>query len=150
MGEAFKALRRLEDGDVLLKLKLPRGHKAMFAMMLLFICILAGASGQICWKHAMNNRDEIKDIHSLFNAKTILGILTDKYIIAGLMLYCFALIFWLGAMSTLDISFMYPMLSLAYVITAVLAFTFLGEDIALVRWAGIALIVVGCMLITRS
>lgn len=130
--------------------KLWRGQKAMFAMMLLFICILAGASGQICWKHAMNNREEIRDINSLFNAKTIIGIITDKYIIAGLMFYGFALIFWLGAMSTLEISFMYPMLSLGYVIVAVMAFIFLGENIALARWAGIALIVVGSILITRG
>lgn len=130
--------------------KLWRGQKAMFAMMLLFICILAGASGQICWKHAMNNREEIRDINSLFNAKTIFGIITDKYIIAGLMFYGFALIFWLGAMSTLEISFMYPMLSLGYVIVAVLAFIFLGENISLARWAGIALIVVGSILITRG
>ena len=122
----------------------------MFAMMLLFVCILAGASGQICWKHAMNNREEIRDINSLFNAKTIFGIITDKYIIAGLMFYGFALIFWLGAMSTLEISFMYPMLSLGYVIVAVLAFIFLGENISLARWAGIALIVVGSILIARS
>ena len=122
----------------------------MFAMMLLFVCILAGASGQICWKHAMNNREEIRDINSLFNAKTILGIITDKYIIAGLMFYGFALIFWLGAMSTLEISFMYPMLSLGYVIVAAMAFIFLGENISLARWAGIALIVVGSILIARS
>lgn len=122
----------------------------MFAMMLLFICILAGASGQICWKHAMNNREEIRDINSLFNAKTIFGIITDKYIIAGLMFYGFALIFWLGAMSTLEISFMYPMLSLGYVIVAVMAFIFLWENISLARWAGIALIVVGSILIARS
>jgi len=131
-------------------LKLWRGQKAMFAMMLLFICILAGASGQICWKHAMNNREEIRDINSLFNAKTVFGIFTDKYIISGLIFYGFALIFWLGAMSTLDISLMYPMLSLAYVIVAVMAYLFLGENIALVRWVGITLILVGSVLITRG
>ena len=119
-------------------------------MMLLFICILAGASGQICWKHAMNNREEIRDINSLFNAKTVFGIFTDKYIISGLIFYGFALIFWLGAMSTLDISLMYPMLSLAYVIVAVMAYLFLGENIALVRWVGITLILVGSVLITRG
>lgn len=125
-------------------------RKVMFAMALLLICILVGASGQICWKHAMNNREKISDINTLLQPRTIFSIITDKFIIAGLMLYGFAFILWLGAMSTLDISFMYPMLSLAYVLTAGLAFIFLGEYISLVRWVGILLIVAGCMLITRS
>lgn len=147
MIEAFKALE-IMDGEVLLKL--PRGRKAMFAMTLLFVCILAGASAQICLKHAMNNKEEINDISGLLNIKTIYNIITDKYAIAALMLYGFAFIFWLGALSTLEVSFMYPMLSLAYLLTAVMAFIFLGENIALIRWAGIALIVVGCFLITKS
>lgn len=125
-------------------------RKAMFAMVLLLICIFAGALGQISWKYSMNNRGQINDFGSLLQPNTIYSILTDKYIIVGLLLYVLAFLLWLGAMSTLDISFMYPMLSLAYVLTALSAFVFLGEHISLTRWMGIILIVVGCILIARS
>jgi drug/metabolite transporter (DMT)-like permease len=57
---------------------------------------------------------------------------------------------WLGALSTLDVSFMYPLLSLAYVVTAVFAIIYLGEIVTLSRWAGISLVVIGCVLIARS
>ena len=127
-----------------------RERKIMFALTLVLICVFAGAMGQICWKHGMTSMDKINEIDDLLQLETIFNIFTNKYIILGLVLYGSAFILWLGAMSTLDISFMYPMLSLAYVITAILAFVFIGENITMVRWAGIALVVAGCFLIARS
>ncbi|MEA1907777.1 MAG: EamA family transporter, partial [Euryarchaeota archaeon] len=54
------------------------------------------------------------------------------------------------ALSTPDVSFVYPLLSLGYVITAILAFVFLKETITMERWCGIFLVVVGCCLIIRT
>lgn len=127
-----------------------RERKIMFALTLVLICVFAGAMGQICWKHGMTSVDKINEIDDLLQLETIFNIFTNKYIVLGLVLYGSAFVLWLGAMSTLDISFMYPMLSLAYVITAILAFVFIGENITMVRWAGIALVVAGCFLIARS
>jgi multidrug transporter EmrE-like cation transporter len=124
--------------------------KFMFAMILLTICILAGAFGQISWKHAMSNMEKIDDVDGLLRWDTISNIITDKYIILGLLLYGSAFFLWLSALSTLDVSFMYPMLSLAYVLTAILAFVFLGEQVSLLRWSGILLVVLGCVLIMKS
>lgn len=53
-------------------------------------------------------------------------------------------------MSTPDVSFMYPLLSLGYIVTAILAFVFIGENITLLRWAGIVVIIAGCFMITKS
>jgi len=127
-----------------------RDEKAMFALTLVLICVFAGAAGQILWKHGMSNMEAINDIKDLIQVRTIFNIFTDKYIFLGLIFYVLALILWLGAMSTLDVSFMYPMLSLGYVVTAVFAFIFLGEHVSLIRWLGIALVVVGCFFITKS
>jgi drug/metabolite transporter (DMT)-like permease len=127
-----------------------REKKAVFALMLVLICIFAGAAGQILWKHGMLSMDEISGVEDLVQVKTISNIFTNKYILLGIIFYGLALVLWLGAMSTLDVSFMYPMLSLGYVVTAILAFAFLGEHVSLMRWLGIALVVAGCVLITKS
>lgn len=127
-----------------------REKKAVFALILVLICIFAGAAGQILWKQGMSSMDEITSAKDFAQAKTMLNIFTNKYILLGILFYGLALILWLGAMSTLEISFMYPLLSLGYVVTAVLAFTFLGEQVSSLRWLGIGLVVVGCFLITRS
>ena len=122
----------------------------MFALTLVTICIFAGAIGQYCWKFAMSNMDEIDCIGDLLQFKALFEIFTNKWVLLGLVLYAGSMVLWLGALSTLDVSFMYPLLSLGYVITAILAFVFLKETITMERWCGIFLVVAGCFLIIRT
>ena len=122
----------------------------MFALTLVLICIFAGAAGQICFKCGMSNIDKINNFDNLLNSKTIISIATNNYIILGTLLYGTAFILWLGALSTLDISYMYPLLSLGYIITAIFAFLFIRENITLLRWLGILLIFAGSFLVTKS
>lgn len=122
----------------------------MFALTLVLICIFAGAIGQICFKHGMSNMDKVNGFEDILNFKMIFDIITNKYIILGTFLYGTSFILWLGALSTLDVSYMYPLLSFGYVITAICAFVFLNENITLIRWVGIALIVIGCFVIGRT
>jgi multidrug transporter EmrE-like cation transporter len=122
----------------------------MFAVTLVLICVVAGAFGQIIWKQGMSTMDKINGFEDLLKIKTIVDIFTNKYIIFGLIIYGSVFILWLAALSTLDVSFMYPLLSLAYVVTAIFAVVFLGESIAFSRWAGIVLVVIGCILIAKS
>ena len=122
----------------------------MFALSLVLICIFAGVIGQICWKHAMSNMATINGIEDILQFKMLFEIFTNKWILFGLVLYATSTVLWLCALSTLDISYMYPLLSLGYVLTAILAFIFLKEHITLIRWLGIALTVSGCFLIVRT
>jgi drug/metabolite transporter (DMT)-like permease len=92
----------------------------------------------------------INGIGDLLQVKTVWDIFTNKYIILGIILYAMSVFLWLGAMSTLDVSFMYPLLSLGYIVTAILALVFIGENITLLRWAGIVVIIAGCFMITKS
>ncbi|MCJ7789152.1 MAG: SMR family transporter [Candidatus Atribacteria bacterium] len=122
----------------------------MFTLTLVLICIFAGAIGQICFKYGLGNIHEINGMEDLLKFKTIFEIITNKYIILGVFLYGSSFILWMAALSTLDVSFMYPLLSLGYVITAILAVIFLGENITIIRWIGIILIVTGCFFITNT
>jgi len=44
----------------------------------------------------------------------------------------------------------YPLLSIGYIITAIMGYYFLGENVNLTRIAGIALICFGIVVISRS
>lgn len=125
-------------------------RKVMFAFGLVVICIILGALGQISMKNGMNQLNEIESVKELLDLRTIIDVISNKYVFSGLVLYAVGAFLWLGALSTLEVSFMYPMLSLAYVVTALFALAFLGESVTLFRWAGIALIVIGCFLIAKS
>lgn len=121
--------------------------KIMFALILVSLCIVLGASGQIYMKRGMTEIP-INNTHDLFsNVRTIL---LSPHVIIGLLFYGVATFLWLGALSQLEVSYMYPLLSLGYVLTAILACVFIHEEITLLRWVGILLIVVGCFLVIRS
>jgi multidrug transporter EmrE-like cation transporter len=57
---------------------------------------------------------------------------------------------WLIVLSKLEVSVAYPLLSIGYVITAVVGLFFLGENVTLLRVFGIALICGGLFFITRT
>ena len=122
----------------------------MFALVLVIACILGNATGQMLMKQGMDKLDSIGNIKELFNLTTFIKIFTNPYVLLGLLCYGISLILWLGAMSTLNISFMYPLLSLAYVLTAVAAWMFFKESVTLVHWIGIILVVSGCTLIVST
>jgi len=122
----------------------------MFAIGLVLICVLFGALGQISMKTGMREVQQINSFSDLLEPSTIMEIFGNIYVIGGIILYMVSAFLWLGALSTLDVSLMYPLLSLAYVITAIFAVVFLGEIVTLSRWGGIALVVIGCVLILKS
>lgn len=122
----------------------------MFALILVLFCIFGSAMGQTLMKSGMSQVGEVKSMGQLFNLDTLSRIFTNPRVITGMLCYAIALILWLGAMSTLNISFMYPLLSLAYVLTAIFALIYLKESITVSHWIGIACIVVGCFLIVRT
>lgn len=125
------------------------GRAGMFALSLVAICIVFGAVGQILMKNGMSQVGQIGDLGKLVSLQAIFRIFTNPYVIGGLFLYAISAFLWLGALSSLDVSFMYPLVSLGYVLTAFLAFMFLKEDITLIRWGGIALVVLGSFMILR-
>ena len=122
----------------------------LFPLILVLICIVFGAFGQIAMKNGMTQIGKIDSIVQLISPGMLSKMVTNGYVIGGLLLYFIAAFLWLGALSKLEVSFMYPLLSLGYVLTAILAFIIFRENVTLVRWAGIALIVGGCFLISRT
>lgn len=65
---------------------------------------------------------------------------------------CFALAtgLWLLALSGLNISYAFPLLSTGYIFVALLARLWLKEPVSLKRWFSIAVICIGVVLIARS
>jgi drug/metabolite transporter (DMT)-like permease len=127
-----------------------RERKTMFALSLVLICIFFAAGGQIVMKSGMSQVGEIGSLGQLLNLGTLSRIFINPRILIGLFCYGVSAILWLGALSTLNVSFMYPLLSLSYIITAIVASIFLREEMTLLRWVGIFVVVGGCFLITRT
>lgn len=81
---------------------------------------------------------------------TVVRVLGQGPIILGLGCYVASVGLWLVALSRVDVSVAYPMLSLGYVINAVAAYWLFGESLGPLRFAGIAVILVGVYMVARS
>jgi multidrug transporter EmrE-like cation transporter len=69
---------------------------------------------------------------------------------AGMVCYGASLCVWLAALSKAPVSTAYPMLSLGYVVVAMVSFLWLGESVGPAKVLGIALICAGVVLVSRS
>jgi len=71
-------------------------------------------------------------------------------ILAGLSCYVVSVVVWILALTRVEVSVAYPMLSIGYVVNALAAWWLFAEELSVQRMAGIGIIVVGCWLVTRS
>ena len=75
---------------------------------------------------------------------------TNKNILLGVFFEAIFFGFLLYMLSQKDVSIVWPLTALGFVITSLAAKIFLKEEISSVRWAGICLIVLGAGLVTWS
>jgi len=80
----------------------------------------------------------------------LLAGVTSLPVLAGLACYVASFGLWIGVLARLDVSAAYPLLSIGYVIGAVVAYFFFGESLSLNKMLGIGFIVVGVVFIARA
>lgn len=68
----------------------------------------------------------------------------------GGVCYVLPIIFWTYLLRDMELTKLQPLLSIVYLYTIVLAYVFLGEYASLQRLGGIALIVVGVIIVSRT
>lgn len=106
----------------------------------LAINIIFLAIGQALWKLGMSKMDG-------FN---IVSIILNPYIIFGVVLYGLATLLWLYILSKEELSLVYPLQSITYVLGTIVAIFVFHENVSLLRWVGIATIIVGATLVARG
>jgi uncharacterized membrane protein len=70
--------------------------------------------------------------------------------VAGVALQACFFFMYLTLLSRADVSQVLPLTALDYIVVAVLAQVFLAEPVTATRWLGIALIVAGVALVSRT
>lgn len=71
-------------------------------------------------------------------------------IIGGLSCYVISVVVWIMALSRVEVSIAYPMLSIGYIVNALLAWWLFGEAVSALRVAGIFVIIIGVVMVARS
>jgi drug/metabolite transporter (DMT)-like permease len=118
-------------------------------ILYIIIGVLASAVGQIILKKGMTS---VGPVTLSFNqiGSVVVRMGTNPYVVFGLFVFLGATIFWLAALSRVDLSFAYPFVSLSYVVMLVASWLFLNEDISFLRLIGTLIVIVGVLLISQS
>ncbi len=74
----------------------------------------------------------------------------QPFIMGGMACYAISLVVWIMALSRVPVSVAYPMLSIGYVVNAIVAHFWLGEPLAAQKLLGIGLIILGVYVVFRS
>lgn len=114
---------------------------------ILSISVLLAVVGQLLMKKGMMNFGAFPLNQLLVK---LFPIFFNPYVFIGLCFFGLSSIFWLVVLSRLPLSLVYPMVSVAYVLVAFASILFFKEQVGLVRWLGIIVIVFGVVLISRS
>jgi drug/metabolite transporter (DMT)-like permease len=76
--------------------------------------------------------------------------LFDPWVAAGVCLLILWMLSQMALLSWADLSYVLPVTSVGYVLTAVAGRVFLHEQISAARWAGVAVIMAGVVLVGRT
>jgi multidrug transporter EmrE-like cation transporter len=75
---------------------------------------------------------------------------TEPHIAGGLGCYVISVVVWIMALSRVEVSIAYPLISVGYVVNAIAAYYLFGEAVTPMRLTGIAVIIVGVWIVARS
>lgn len=127
-------------------------NKQMISLIiLLLIGTLAGALSQVLLKIGINEIGIIKFSNISVSLNTILKILTNRFVITGLILSVVAAFAGILMLSQNNLNFIYP-LGVGALFITVLIFSklFLKENLNLIQFLGIAIILIGIVFLIKS
>ena len=77
-------------------------------------------------------------------------LILDPFLLLGMLCYAFSILVWIAVLARVEVSVAYPFLSIGYIVVIFAGFFFLGENVTMLRVAGVALICAGLVCISRS
>jgi multidrug transporter EmrE-like cation transporter len=116
---------------------------------LILFTVLTNAAAQIMLKKGMMMIGAVP-LEAASAFATAFRVLLNPWVFLGLCMFVVSMASHLIVLSRVELSFAYPFLSLAYVVVAAYAYFVFKEDVNNFRIAGIALICIGTILISRS
>lgn len=119
-------------------------------MLLMILAVTAGTVGDLLLAKGMKELGDLSTMNLRGIMEVALRAMTEWKIVAGTAMLALFFFLWLAVLSWEDLSVALPLQALNYVLVALLAKYILHEQVSPLRWAGITLVCIGVMLITKS
>ena len=122
-------------------------HAMLIALILMSVALAAVA--QLTLKRGM---DEVAGNTGALKLQldSLRDVVTTPAVWLGLFLFGLSAFVWLAVLSRTTLSFAYPFASLTYVLILLADRFILDEPVPALRWAGVAFIVVGIVLVAQT
>jgi multidrug transporter EmrE-like cation transporter len=112
------------------------------------LSVLSGAFAQTMMKLGTRRLGQFTDVTAL---QYLSRLLLSPLILLAITAYGFGVIIYMFVLSRTDLSFIYPvMTALGLVCATLISATLLREQVSLVRLAGVATMILGVFLVSRS
>jgi drug/metabolite transporter (DMT)-like permease len=118
-------------------------------LALILVDVALNIAGQLSLKYGMSQLGNFA-ISLTTLPPVFMRAATNFNVLLGLVCYGMGFLVWLIVLAKADVSYAYPMISLGYVFTAILAKVLFGEAVTLTRMAGILITCLGVFIIARS
>lgn len=113
--------------------------------LILLLIVVLGTAGQISLKYAFQPATLTK--HTNKNTRNLL---LSFYFWIWFISYILVTILWLIVLRTIPLSQAFPALGLTFALVPLASFYFLKETVVLRQWLGIAIIVIGVILVIQK
>jgi len=111
--------------------------------------VILNAAAQLLLKAGTNAVGHFE--FSAANALPVgLKLALEPHILGGIACYVVSVVIWIMALSRVEVSIAYPMLSIGYILNALAAWYLFGETVTPMRMVGIGIIIVGVYVVARS
>ena len=119
-------------------------------VLLVLMAEIFGAVGQTLFKKSTNTikAHSLKDVGTI--VRFLMDILVKPYIWVGFLCISGGLVMWLIALAQGDLSLVYPISSMQYILILISAHVFLQERVDVMKLIGTFLVVVGIILVALS
>ncbi len=121
----------------------------LVSFSLIITGVMLNAAAQILMKMGTNAVG-----HFEFTAENILPfgwkLATEWHIVVALFCYAISVVVWILALSRVQVSIAYPMLSLGYVAVAVATWWLFGEPLTPTKIVGIGVIILGVVILFQA
>ena len=118
-------------------------------LALIALDVVLNVAGQLSLKYGMSQIGNFSLSLSTL-PPVFLKAATNLNVLLGLVCYGLGFLVWLIVLAKAEVSYAYPLISLGYVFTAILARFMFGEAVSFTRMAGILVTCLGVFLIARS
>jgi multidrug transporter EmrE-like cation transporter len=121
----------------------------LISFSLIMTGVLLNAVAQLALKASVKEIGEIQ-LDTAHILPVTQRLMFEPYLWLGLFCYGISVIIWIVALSRVDVSIAYPMLSVGYVVNAFAAWSLFGEDLSPTKLVGIGIIVLGVYILARA